>query len=627
MVLWRMLKSGVSRRRANVHPSGLKLGVTARTHARAGTGPAIPAAVSAPAPRGGPQSAMAAPALRGFAEVGVTLEDIALYFSREEWSLLDEGQRQLYLNVMLENFELVSSLGCCCGLENVEAQTKQKISVRVSQARNPKLALSSQKSHPCDSCALVLGTIFHAMERQDQILLRCGACAKRFYFSAKFHQQNVREKTFISGVERISLANSCNFNVSQNRFISEEVDQGFLTGSGHLHPKVTQMRNSPTAMSTCGMMFQRRKNFYSSKECKKGNNYTHTVIQGKGVHLGSCCFLSSECGNFTNLSSFDFQQTCNTGEKSYQCSECGKSFTSSSGLRYHQRVHTGEKPYQCTECGKYFRGRSALQYHHKVHSGEKRYQCSECGKCFICSTSLLYHQRVHIGEKPYQCSECDKAYTSNTELCRHQRVHTGESLYHCSECGKYFTRIGCLHRHQRIHTGEKPYNCTKCAKSFTRSNALQCHQRVHSGEKPYQCSECGKSFARRSVLRYHQRIHTGEKPYQCSECGKSFSGLSALHYHQRIHTEEKPYQCSECGKSFVRSLRLQYHQRVHTGEKPYQCSECGKSFRWRQALQKHQRVHTGEKPYQCSECGKSFRWRHTFKKHQSSHQRKALPMN
>ena len=39
------------------------------------------------------------------------MEDIALYFSREEWSLLDEDQRQLYLNVMLENFELVSSLG------------------------------------------------------------------------------------------------------------------------------------------------------------------------------------------------------------------------------------------------------------------------------------------------------------------------------------------------------------------------------------------------------------------------------------------------------------------------------------------------------------------------------------
>nr|XP_036278618.1 zinc finger protein 547-like [Pipistrellus kuhlii] len=76
---------------------------------------------------------MAAPALRPGAEVGMTLEDIALYFSREEWSLLDEGQRQLYLNVMLENFELVSSQGCCCGAENIEALTEQKVSVRVSQ--------------------------------------------------------------------------------------------------------------------------------------------------------------------------------------------------------------------------------------------------------------------------------------------------------------------------------------------------------------------------------------------------------------------------------------------------------------------------------------------------------------
>ena len=37
--------------------------------------------------------------------------DIALYFSREEWRLLDEAQRRLYLDVMLQNFELVSSLG------------------------------------------------------------------------------------------------------------------------------------------------------------------------------------------------------------------------------------------------------------------------------------------------------------------------------------------------------------------------------------------------------------------------------------------------------------------------------------------------------------------------------------
>ncbi|KAK1329804.1 hypothetical protein QTO34_009987 [Cnephaeus nilssonii] len=196
--------------------------------------------------------------------VGVTFEDIALYFSREEWSLLDEGQRQLYLNVMLENYELISSQGktsdldlalgfpkphppgCCCGAENVEAPTEQKVSVRVSQARNPRLASSSQESHPCENCGLVLGNIFHLTELQGtelgQILLRCGACAQGFYFSGKFHQQQLRE-TFIRDADRISLANSCN--LSQSHVNCGEVGQGVLTESGHLHLLPAQTSDRP----------------------------------------------------------------------------------------------------------------------------------------------------------------------------------------------------------------------------------------------------------------------------------------------------------------------------------------------------------------------------------------------
>ncbi|OCT75322.1 zinc finger protein 436 [Xenopus laevis] len=513
-------------------------------------------------------------------KVHVSFEEVAVYFSDEEWQQLEVWQKEFYNEVMQDILETLLSLE-----DNlVEGDGKQN---STGYAVMPQW--SNDKGAP--------------------------VTAKQIYDQGKNLNHRVQEWEGLAP--------------------PDHKDKVWSDGQ---YPLLQDRHNCMLKI-----LYQciECKEIFSSQSLFDAHMIRHTASQAASSYkysqvdfLGASCLTALPGREMYETRSNLVDVSAHAAEENWlRCLYCTKHFSDLSILMEHERSHKESKAFICSECGKSFHRHSILKVHQRIHTGERPYACPDCGRRFSQRFNVIIHQRIHTGERPYQCPKCNKSFRYQTTLLRHEMakcVGIIPTTYPLQKAKNFQTLLlknaqplkvtqpttiqppltsEPLSSTSLLFVSPIPKTATPCtlissnkstgglAPPLQNTYRLKNHINVpatiptrgpHPIERQYRCGHCNKYFVHWKQLKEHQKLHVDAQNL-CTVCNKSFCRRSTLLIHQRTHTGEKPYTCNECGKKFSQRFNLVIHQRIHSDEKPYECHKCGKDYRYRTALLRHQR--------------------------------------
>ncbi|XP_075444304.1 uncharacterized protein LOC142487969 isoform X1 [Ascaphus truei] len=545
-------------------------------------------------------------------QMHLTFNDVAVYFSEAEWKDLEGWQKDLYKEVMTDNYDNLISLGM--------EIPKPDILVKLECGEEPCIPDAGEPMLLC-----VGSTNENQTSPEPEPLI-------------KQHHDQVLD--------------------TNKRKVEDSLAFCFRCGSNYPCHCKSGMRSF--------------KKPYSCVDCGKSYSRELFLLLHQKSHLRGEAYKCSSCEkSFRKPFHLRKHQKTHEEGQEYKCTKCEEHFINKSLLTKHKKIHRRERKYNCKKCGEVLRTKLELTTHQNMH--KKIYQCTDCPKAFRNKSEYMSHQRGHTGDLIYECKECGKIYTRRSSFVKHLSSHSSQLLTNNTSHiykPKYGKAQGILNqekvdwRYKNLQIVEdneespkenvvwKGHGFVTCPSgkaswgvqhetdtskpASTSEGSIQRvvnrsqlvnHQRTQNPDTEcsvkkiftycsptslYQTDDAQekkpkyvKSKERLLLLSEHKldpKTRAAEKAFKCMKCNKRYRHCTSFTRHQKTHTQT--FVCHECGQAFRKLLVLFMHRHVHGGKKLYRCGECKKGFSFKSLLHLHQKTHgTQEEPNQGRGCG------------------------
>ncbi|XP_066443418.1 uncharacterized protein [Eleutherodactylus coqui] len=309
-------------------------------------------------------------------EVPVKCDDVAVYFSMDEWDYI-KSHKELYSDLVIEEPQDLMELPD--DTDSDESVSEEEAKPTTKQPNSPEWLPEGAFSEYSESELL--------SEEEDG-------------------EDSMQEDEYLSS----SLPGSSGL----------LKDDGASNGSSRMKKyNLLRRKGRIYHCKKCDMTFPKRLAFKRHLKSQK-----HLKSYEEEVDV-----VCEDCGQvFVTKSLLIKHRAENHAVKRYACTICGIQYDYKSQFIIHQRAHTGEKPFECEQCGRKFGHKCSLLVHQRRHVKGKTVSCSKCDHRFDTKSQLARHEKIHDHEKPIMCRLCGKRFAHKSHFMKHKWAFHHEEI-------------------------------------------------------------------------------------------------------------------------------------------------------------------------------------------------------